>query len=175
MGRPLPDDNLPEVTPYPYQHSTLPEVVPDSSPEALSPNEQAQHRQLDAVAATNKYPVQYDDAPKLPTEYSTYDSQSPTWPVSAGSGTLSRRGTIISTAPWDTLAAGENDGQITGLDKKGKEPRICGLRRRTFIFIIVLAVVVVAAIVGGVVGGTAKYREGSDQVAYELATIPKRI
>lgn len=136
------------------QDEGLPEVVDDPSPQALtSAEEQYQYHQQDKH---DKYPVVYDDAPKLPGDVT--DGQEPPHSV-----VRSPNGSI----PWEPLAAGEGtlSGQENNSEKPESEPRICGLRRKVFFLLLVAALVVVTAAIGGGVGGgiaAARSREGSD-------------
>jgi len=134
MGQPL-DENLPEV-------------VPDTSPQALERNpNQADER--------DKYPVYYDNAPKIPNEaYQHYDPNS--YPATA----MSPDGSI----PWEHVST---TAEETAAGDHGNYPqhRICGLRRRAFYIILALTLVIIAVAVGGGVGGglaSARSREGSD-------------
>ena len=153
-GRPA-DDNLPEVwhpPTTPRGEQVLPEVVPDSSPEA------AQQRYF---TETDKYPAYYDNAPKLPHDGSYYSPeqqyhqpQQPWMPVGAepqGISAISPN----SSVPWQSFPDGDDQRTYVGSEPAPEpEKRICGLRKRLFIIIAaVIALVIVAAGVGGGVGG----------------------
>lgn len=138
-----------------YHHAAdegLPEVVTDPSPQALTSAEEQYHHQQ---GKHDKYPVVYDDAPKLPGE-ETYGQEPPHSVVMSPDGSV----------PWEPLAAGEgtlsNHENIS--EKAEGEPRICGFRRKIFFLLLVAALVVVAAAIGGGVGGglaAARSREGA--------------
>jgi len=132
-----PDENLPEVVP-----SRPP--VEDASPQVLS-DEQAWQRE---ALGGDKYPVVYDDAPKL-FDDGTIKGQDEhelpqAWSPDASAG----------TAPWESLppvaAAGAPGGS-----EAAEERRIWGVKRRVFVILAVLAgVILLAAIIGGAVGGS---------------------
>jgi len=140
MGHP-PDENLPEV-------------APDQSPQALSPQEsylrQGQFRDQHA-----KYPVYVEDSPK----FSTIDPKP---------GTAFSHEDVVSPeyeVPWESrpadgsLSAGDR-GVVT--DEKGRDRAICGLRRNLFWLLLAAVLVIIVASVGGGVGGgiaAAKARE----------------
>ncbi|KAL2018430.1 hypothetical protein VTK56DRAFT_849 [Thermocarpiscus australiensis] len=151
MGRPE-DENLPEVVPN--QPAPLPEVVPDSSPEAVA----AQQR---FFVEQGKYPAYFDNAPKLPHEQDTqgqYGAYGQQW---AGTGDPASAVSPNSSVPWQPFPPGGDDQTHVGSEPE-PERRICGLRRRLFIIVaVIIAVVVIAAAVGGGVGGSMKAREGS--------------
>jgi len=171
MGRPqAPDENLPEVAenrPYlaPNPHGDhLPEVVPDSSPEA------AQQRYY---METDKYPAQYDTAPKLLHEEPLTPEMSPMqqyrqpWgPASIVGGDYHSVSALSpnSAVPWHSF---HSDDQQTYVGSEPEaEKRICGLRKRLFIIIaVVLAVVIIAAAVGGGVGGAMASRQSDSDAA----------
>ncbi|KAL2144242.1 hypothetical protein VTI28DRAFT_9453 [Corynascus sepedonium] len=163
MGR-LNDQQLPEVVqnqpapaPRPGPHGDhLPEVVPDSSPEA------AQER---FYMATDKYPAYYDDTPKLPHDGSTTGAPSPGQQYSSRWGTgsehpisaLSPNGSV----PWQSLPF-DDQSTYVGTEPE-REKRICGLRRRVFgIVVLVLGIIILAAAIGGGVGGAMASRNESE-------------
>lgn len=120
----------------------LPEVVTDTSPQALSTVEaQSRHHQVDE---RDKYTVFYDDAPK-------FFNTSPGHLEPPQATDRSPDGSV----PWEPLAAG--DGSLGSREinsqKAVAEPRICGFRRKPFFLVLAVALIVVAAAVGGGVGG----------------------
>ncbi|KAL2168965.1 hypothetical protein VTG60DRAFT_6607 [Thermothelomyces hinnuleus] len=140
--------NPPAPAPRPLGEHQLPEVVPDSSPEAAP--QQPFYMQPD------KYPAYYDDTPKLPTEQSPSGFPSPGHQYSSPWGTASEQPPVSalspnSSVPWQSL----HDDQATYVGSEPvQEKRICGLRRRVFgILAVVLGVIVLAAAIGGGVGG----------------------
>ncbi|KAM7186140.1 hypothetical protein V8F33_011979 [Rhypophila sp. PSN 637] len=146
MGKPA-DENLPEVATnptwsYPGPQTTTPTTF-DATPEVVSPYDAATHTHF---TERDKYPVHFDDAPKL--TYEPNDHQ--------------YNGQAMSGMPWETLPptdeASHGDAS-TGVNEQ--DNRICGLRRRKLIIIaVVLVIIIVAASVGGVVATRA--RSGSD-------------
>lgn len=135
--------------PRPQGEHQLPEVVPDSSPEAAPPR---------FYLEPGKYPVYIDDTPKLPTEQSpSAGFVSPGQPYGSPWGTASdQHGSELlspnSTVPWKSL--NEDQATYVGSEPPPQEKRICGLKRRTFgILAVVLGVIVLAAAIGGGVGG----------------------
>lgn len=141
MGYP-PDENLPEV-------------VPDQSPQVLSAVE-ARYFAPELNARDPKYHVTYDDAPKYTAPLEAYPSvgeypQAYTSPV--------------SSVPWEPVSG---DGGSSGLrtdESKNKRERICGLKKRSFWILLIVALIVVAAGVGGGVGGgiaAARSRDSGD-------------
>ncbi|SPO04636.1 uncharacterized protein DNG_07321 [Cephalotrichum gorgonifer] len=137
----------------------LPEVVPDSGPEAIPRHAQAQYaNQLNDQ--NPKYPVLYDQSPKVPVDESATlpatkeeailpakldDSPTSATPVSP----------YAAVTPYaETLAAGgqEPAGSASNLAAPAEE-RICGLKKRMFWIIVVVAVIVIAAALGGGIGG----------------------
>lgn len=173
MGRPqAQDENLPEVVenrPYltPNPHGDhLPEVVPDSSPEA------AQQRYY---TETDKYPAQYDTAPKLLHEEPLTPEMSPMqqyrqpWgPASIVGGDYHSVSALSpnSAVPWHSFPPGADDQETYVGSEPETEKRICGLRKRLFIIIaVVLAVVIVVAAVGGGVGGAMASRQSDADAA----------
>lgn len=160
MDKTRADENLPEVVPHqPQPVSSLPEVVPDTSPEV---GEQPYHFHHD------KYPAYYDDAPKLPHEQQPaaapgagLQPQDQQW-AGAGSAVVSAV-SPDGSVPWQSFPPAGDDQQTYVASEPGQEPRICGIRRRLFIIIaVVLATVVIAAAVGGGVGGALSARRGSE-------------
>lgn len=167
MGRPA-DENLPEVVqhqPSPQAQAVLPEVVPDSSPEA------AQQRYF---MESDKYPAYYDTAPKLPHEGGylapgqQYDQPPPGW-----TGTEHSVSAISpnSSLPWQSFPSGGGDDEQTYVGSEAApEKRICGIRKRLFIIIaVIVGLVVVGAAVGGGVGGSMAARS-SDEAAAAVTT-----
>jgi len=151
MGRRA-DEQLPEVvqnrSPAPGTYSDhLPEVVPDTSPEAA----QQKH-----YLETDKYPAYYDNAPKFPlNEEPPPGLPSPgqhyhqSWGMGGEVSALSPN----SSVPWQSFP---HDDQATFVGSEPEpEKRTCGLRRRTFIIVtaVILGIIIVAAAVGGGVGG----------------------
>lgn len=152
MERPA-DENLPEVVTHPTtpnQHTTA--TAFDTSPEVVSPGDAASYTYH---SQHEKYPAQYDDAPKL-----TYDPNDPqykgqAWPNPEAVSALSPNNNAM---PWESLPpAGEanaNDTQGGGVGDQ--EKRIWGIPRRKFIIIAVavVLVVIIAVAVGGGVGAS---------------------
>jgi hypothetical protein len=154
----------------------LPEVVPDTSPQAVSSIE-SQYKQR-GYDERDKYVVQYDNTPKIPSETSyVQDHQgNAQYPVSVASpdGSL----------PWEPMSAveetpaghagvgamgggGGGDASHDGMNNEKPEhnSRICGFKRKTFFIVIIAALVVIAIGVGGGVGGglaAANSRQSSD-------------
>ncbi len=165
MGRPA-DENLPEVVPYqpvPQHEAVLPEVVPDSSPEA------AQQRYF---METDKYPAYYDTAPKLlheeavpPGYYSNSPGQQHQQPWTGAEHSVSAI-SPNSSVPWQSFPPGGDDQNTYVGSEPEQEKRICGIRKRLFIIIaVILGVVVVAAAVGGGVGGAKAASQRSSDAA----------
>lgn len=150
---------------YGYKYASdegLPEVIPDTSPQALT-NLEAQYKQH-GEEERDKYPVVYDDAPKLPNNEA--QAQEPPEALAA-----SPNGSV----PWEPFAAGEGttDAPGTTSEKEETEPRICGLRRKVFFLLLLVALLVVAAAIGGGVGGgvaAARSRAASDAAASSSAS-----
>jgi len=171
-GRPA-DENLPEVVWHPPTtprgEQVLPEVVPDSSPEA------AQQRYF---TETDKYPAYYDNAPKLPYDagaYSPgqqyYQPQQPWMPVGAEAQGISAI-SPNSSVPWQSFPEGDDQRTYVGSEPAPEpEKRICGLPKRLFIIIAaIVGVVVVAAAVGGGVGGAMASKSSSNDAAAAAAS-----
>lgn len=166
----------------------LPEVVPDTSPQVVSGIE-SQYKQRSNDDHHDKYIVQYDDTPKIPSDMAPYGpGQGPPGLVPGQGGqhpAYAQGQYAVSTAspdgslPWEPLSAIEETqaghgggGMGGGMDGTGfeggdsekprDERRICGLRRKVFfIAFLVLLVVISIAIGGGVGGGLA--RQGSSR------------
>jgi hypothetical protein len=175
MGLP-PDENLPEVVQQrPVTGaSTLPEVVPDLSPEAAP---QMYYHE------PGKYPAQYDDAPKLPHEeaspvmqmagqpyadqpYNQYQQQS--WP---GAENPVSAVSPESSVPWQSFPGGDGDDRTFIGSGPPPEKRICGLRKRVFIIVAaIVGLVVIVAAIGGGVGGAMAARN-SQNSADEAASV----
>ncbi|KAK3291116.1 uncharacterized protein B0H64DRAFT_42703 [Chaetomium fimeti] len=177
MGRPqAPDEGLPEVvqnrpTPVPNPHGDhLPEVVPDSSPEAA----QGQRYFME----TDKYPAQYDTAPKLLHEEPTTPGTSPgqqyqqPWgPGSVGGDHSVSALSPNSSVPWHSFPPGADDQQTYVGSEPETEKRICGLRKRLFIIIaVIVGIVVVVAAVGGGVGGAMAARQTDEAAPAETSS-----
>lgn len=145
----------------------LPEVVYDTSPQAVSTTE-ANYK--DRMNGRDLYTVQYDDTPKIPVAAPApapggdpYAWQHPGQyhPVSATSATAS--------LPWEPLSAVEETpagkyyamgdaastraGESIRSEKPEQERRICGFRRKSFFIILLLAIVTMVVAIGGGVGG----------------------
>ncbi|KAH6843465.1 hypothetical protein B0I37DRAFT_357424 [Chaetomium sp. MPI-CAGE-AT-0009] len=172
MGRPQqPDEHLPEVAQTrppltPNAHGDhLPEVVPDTSPEAAQPRN---------FMETDKYPAQYDTAPKLLHEEPTTPGMSPgqqyqqPWgPGSIVGGDYHSVSALSpnSDVPWHSFPPGADDQKTYVGSEPETERRICGLRRRHFgIIAVIIGIIVVAAAVGGGVGGAMAARQ-TDEAA----------
>lgn len=132
----------------------LPEVVPDTSaPQALTNLEaQYKHREMDE---RDKYHVVYDTAPMMPDSgNAAYYQQHPPSVMSPG-----------GTMPWDSFPAGESSNGPNGSSRElDTEPRVCGVRRKTFFLLLIAALLLVAGAIGGGVGGgiaSARARQGS--------------
>ncbi|KAK4153809.1 hypothetical protein C8A00DRAFT_14997 [Chaetomidium leptoderma] len=170
MGRPA-DEDLPEVVPQqmhqtqqdlPYQMrqpSPLPEVVPDSSPEAAPQR---------FYMETDKYPALYDTAPKLPHDGyvpvqapgQQYQQQ---WP---GSPNPISSVSPNSSLPWQPFPPGADDQQTYVGSEPEQEKRICGIRKRLFFIIAaIVAGLIVAVGVGAGVGGAMAARQPSSDAA----------
>jgi hypothetical protein len=132
MGMP-PDENLPEV-------------VPDSSPQALTYAETYERRW--AENGDPKYAVVYDSmTPKILTEPSPLDPYSATV-FGSSPGVNSPQPT---QDPWSTEKSLANeDGNPPAPEEP---PRIYGMKRRTFWIVLVVVAIVLAVAVGGGVGG----------------------
>jgi hypothetical protein len=170
MGRQA-DENLPEVVPNPpshhYQPSPLPEVVPDSSPEAGHPPFYADQQE--------KYPAFYDDAPKFPYEQPVpgtpdaaqyqqqqYEQQQYQQQWGGAANPISSI-SPNSSVPWQRIPSRADDQQTVVGSEAEPERRICGIRRRLFFIIAgILGVIVIAAAVGGGVGSAVSARAGSN-------------
>jgi hypothetical protein len=148
-----------------YDHAPdegLPEVVVDPSPEALTNlEEQYQYHQQHRY---DKYPVVYDDAPKLPGD-TGYGQEPPHDTIRSPDGSV----------PGEPVAVGEGPatGQENNSEKTESEPRICGVRRKMFFILLIVALVLVAAAIGGGVGGgvaAARSRKGSGTAASSSST-----
>ncbi|KAK4108820.1 hypothetical protein N656DRAFT_376217 [Canariomyces notabilis] len=156
MGRPA-DEDLPEVATFPprSEYSTLPEVVPDTSPEAGQPPLQYQH---------DKFAAYYDDAPKLPNE-----EPSP----GAGVGTMQSQegvGSALGAMSPDTSVPWQSIDQHTTQNEKQEEPRICGIRRRIFIILCVVVVLIIVAVGVGAGIGASRARGGEESESDAAAT-----
>lgn len=152
----------------------LPEVVPDTSPQAVSSIE-SQYKQR-GYDERDKYVVQYDDTPKIPTETPYVQDhqgnvQQGQYPVSVASpdGSL----------PWEPMSAieetpaghagvggGGGEAGHEGMNEKPEhKSMICGFKRKTFFIAIIAALVVIAIAIGGGVGGglaASNSRQSSD-------------
>ena len=149
MGLP-PDENLPEV-------------VPDSSPQAISDVE-AQYKQRE-FDDNDKFPVQYDDTPKIPSP-GGYDQTTAAHPaaqdVSAVSAVRSP-----GSVPWEPVSAVEEtpggQGSAADNEKAPDERRICGIRRKIFFIALLVAFIILAVAIGGGVGGGLAAQNRSQQ------------
>jgi hypothetical protein len=120
----------------------LPEVVPDTSMQALTNLEaEYKHREMDE---RDKYPVVYDTAPMIPDSgNAAYYQQHPPSVMSPG-----------GAMPWDSFPAGEGSNGPNGSSRESDtKPRVCGVRRKTFFLLLIAAFVIVAGAIGGGVGG----------------------
>ena len=141
MGYP-PDENLPEV-------------VPDQSPQVLSAVE-ARYFAPELDVRDPKYPVTYDNAPKYTAPLETYPSVG---------GHPQDYTSPVSSIPWEPASTGGDRSAFGTYESKNKEQRICGLKKRVFWILLVIAMIVVAAGVGGGVGGgiaTARSKSSGD-------------
>jgi len=170
MGLPA-DENLPEVVqhqPSPQDHRVLPEVVPDSSPEA------AQQRYF---METDKYPAYYDTAPKLPHEDGFLAPGQQYHQPQGWTGTEQSVSAISpnSSLPWQSMPPGGDDEQTYVGSEAAPEKRICGIRKRLFIIIaVIVGLVVVGAAVGGGVGGSMAARSSDEAAAAETTSASSR-
>jgi len=149
MGRPA-DENLPEVVTNPNHPNSFPPAL-DPSPEVLSPGDAVSHENFSIDR--EKYPVHLDHAPKLLYDPNDEQGNGQQWPIAVSA--LSPDG-----GPWERLPAGEESTANLGNGVRDKQKQICGMRRRSFIILIVALAVIIAAAVGGGVGG-ARARSGS--------------
>jgi hypothetical protein len=135
------DENLPEVI-------TSPPLQVDSSPQ-LATVEKADYDWH--TGGRDKYPAVFDSTPKFPddaTAKTPDDTPIATW-SSADGNTITTQATLV---PWDSLKAGSDTG--TPPPVSPNEPRICGLRRRTFFVTLTIAALIIlaASIAGGIAG-----------------------
>jgi hypothetical protein len=120
MGRLPADENLPEVVPHQPQPTPLPEVVPDSSPEAA----QGQPYYMES----DKYPANYDTAPKLLQETPSPGILTPgqqyqqPW-TGSDAATVSAL-SPNSEVPWQSFPAGDDQHTYVGSEPE-REKRIC--------------------------------------------------
>ncbi|KAK3380919.1 hypothetical protein B0H63DRAFT_560729 [Podospora didyma] len=162
MGQ-APDENLPEAIP---QQTPPPPSIPDSAPEAVSPEELV--RLTRYFAERDKYPVIFDNTPKYPSEGGSVYRDSQQWATNNPQSALNPDVPV----PWDTLPAGADPN-----DDSPAKPKICGMRRRVFFLVLILVLAVVSAAVGGGVAGSAKAREspGAGPSSAPIETISSRV
>jgi len=130
---------------------SLPEVVPDQSPQALS-HQEAHYCRDQLNERDPKYPANFDDAPKY---LATSETDEAPEPVHGSEYSFASAG---GSPPWELQSTADNlqAGDRSPTNEKAAEPTICGLRRRSFWLLLVVVLVVIAASVGGgVVGGIA--------------------
>ena len=136
----------------------LPEVVPDSSPQTLTSAQAFDRRGLDE--GDQKYTVVNDSTkPKMAgSDAFMGDAETPSTPAPAyrptafGAAAGGAAGSPDSANPGNTEA---------GLGNEKAQPRILGLKKRTFIIVLVVAIVVIAAAIGGGVGGSQAAKKSS--------------
>lgn len=141
----------------------LPEVVPDSSPQALTSAEAFDRRALNE--GDQKYTVVSDQSkPQMPnSNVFMGDPETPTTPapayrpyaVGAAAG-----GAAGAVAPDPYPGNTEAD-----LVNEKAQPKILGLKRRTFIIVLVVAIVIIAAAIGGGVGGSQAAKKSGNGAA----------
>lgn len=167
-------------------YSTLPEVAPDSAPEAVSSTEA--HDRTGANLGDQKYIVTQDMNPAYPDRhenltpgaFSTVSPMSPAppyrpplnevysnnYPASMGAGTG------LGVVDWETAqgppgATRHADGHVQPPSTKGDEARICGLKRKMFLILVAIVLVVLAIAIGGGVGGGLAARNKAQKASQE--------
>ncbi|PVH81883.1 hypothetical protein DL98DRAFT_530641 [Cadophora sp. DSE1049] len=131
-----------QVYGFPQLDENLPEVVIDTSPQALS-NLEAEYKRNHLEEHEPKYPAIDDTTSKMvvPTELEIQGQYPQT--------TISPDGSI----PWESTTAAK---KAPGAEEPpAKEGKICGLTRKVFFIVLVVLFVIIAAGVGGGVGGAA--------------------
>jgi len=151
MGLP-PDENLPEV-------------VPDTSPQALTRAEAYWRQRKNEGDA--KFAVVYESDTTSPKYY--FDPTQNQGAVAVGAN-----GTPISPSPIYTPAPPTGYSDPTLLGETDPESghgrqRVCGLRRKTFLILLAVLIVVLVAAIGGGVGGAAASRKKKQDTAAEAA------
>jgi hypothetical protein len=118
---------------------------------------------------SDKYPANYDTAPKLLQETPSPGILTPgqqyqqPW-TGSDAATVSAL-SPNSEVPWQSFPAGDDQHTYVGSEPE-REKRICGIRKRLFIIIaVIVGVVVVAAAVGGGVGGSRAARQDGAEAA----------
>jgi hypothetical protein len=151
MGLP-PDENLPEV-------------VPDSSPQALTRAEAYRRHAKDEGDA--KFAVVYESDAITPKYYYDPNQNQVVAAVATGGTPTSPSPAYVPSPPVgysDPALLGEEDPE-SGRERQ----RIWGLRRKVFLIVVVLVVVVLGAAIGGGVGGAAASRKKNQDAAAEAA------
>ncbi|SPO06413.1 uncharacterized protein DNG_09102 [Cephalotrichum gorgonifer] len=162
------------TTLVPPDDENLPEVVPDSSPQALSGRDAFLAQDLLSepypkyVAESSPRPEERDlkfpagDGDENKVKDADRTLQSPT-----SAAVVSP---IVSPSVGDTQGEAEEAGANEG-DPPSKKDEIFGIKRKTFWFLLVVVVIVVlAAIGGGVGGGIAASRSRADAQAADEAS-----
>lgn len=142
----------------------LPEVVPDSSPQTLTSAEAFDRRGLDE--GDSKYTVVGDPSKPKMTNSDGFmgDPETPATPAPAYRP--SAFGAAAGGAAGASAADPSNPGNTeAGLVNEKAEPRILGLKRRTFFIVLVVAIVVIAAAIGGGVGGSQAAKKSASSAA----------
>lgn len=119
---------------FPVNDEGLPEVVPDTTPQALT-----------RLEAEYKRKYLEGDAPQtvIPKDMDT------------------TKIAVMGAEGQYAVAPDQMPGDIEGAQtSKRAANRICGLRRRTFLILVVIVIVVAAAVGGGVGGGLANKSKG---------------
>lgn len=134
----------------------LPEVVPATNPEFISPTEawmhgdQLEERDPKYFVAYDDAPMQVkpDDAPKILTDDGMGTGNTPVMSALSPTDTIPWE----HGSPMDNLHAG--DAAFSPVEEKEPdEKRICGLRKKIFFLGLGVLIIIVAASVGGGVGG----------------------
>lgn len=141
----------------------LPEVVPDSSPQTLTSAQAFDRRGLDE--GDQKYTVIDDSTkPKMAgSDAFMGDAETPMTPAPAyrpaafGAAGAAGDGAAGAVAPDASSPGNAEAGPVN----EKAEPRILGLKKRTFIIVLVIAIVVIAAAIGGGVGGSQAAKKSS--------------
>lgn len=129
---------------YPAHDEGLPEVVPDSSPQAMS-----------RLEAEYKRKYLEGDAPQTVI------------PKDVDTNKIAIMGGEEQSSVTPDGMSGDVEGAHTG--RKGGK-RICGLPRRTLWILVIVAVVVLAAAIGGGVGGGLAAKNSKNEVPSDAAS-----
>jgi hypothetical protein len=153
----------------------LPEVFTDISPELLSPEQTQSHWYRLREHQYDKYPVQDDPEPVIPGRLvSDGLSEGPYGVVSP---------LDEGCSPWESLAgrvqpqvtnASAADEKAPALAPPPPEPKICGIKRRTFLVVLAMFMIVlivsVCAGVGGAIAVSKAQRTSASPSATATAT-----